>query len=96
MLQKACVLVIAAFVSMDCNAGYPLFEDQTKLDVVIEIPMNTIIREAEDRPEVPGVLRYTDAGSEFAIDFTMTTRGKSRLALCSFPPLSINLKKKQC
>jgi len=98
MLQKLCVLTIAIlafFLSMDCSAGDPLFEDQTKLDVIIEMPMKTIVNDAEDRPEVLGVLRYTDAGSEVALDFTMSTRGKSRLEYCKFPPLSMNLKKKQ-
>ena len=98
MLQKSCVLTIAIlafFVSMDCSAGYPLFEDLTKLDVIIEMPMKTIVKDAKDRPEVPGVLRYTDVGSEVAIDFTMSTRGRSRLKYCKFPPLSMNLKKKQ-
>ncbi len=64
MLQKLCVrtiTILAFFVSMDCSAGYPLFVDQTKLDVIIEMPMKTIVNAAEDRPEVPGVLRYTDA-----------------------------------
>jgi len=98
MLQKLCVLTIAIlafFVSMDCSAGYPLFEDQTKLDVIIEMPMKTIVNDAEDRPEVLGVLRYIDAGSEVTLDFTMSTRGHSRLEYCKFPPLSMNLKKKQ-
>ncbi len=64
MLQKLCVLtfaILAVFVSMDCSAGYPLFKDLTKLDVIIEMPMKTIVNAAEDRPEVPGVLRYTNA-----------------------------------
>ena len=98
MLQKLCVLtitILAVFESMDCSAGYPLFENQTRLDVIIEMPMKTIVNDAEDRPEVPGVLRYTDAGSEVALEFTMSTRGKSRLEYCKFPPLSMNLKKKQ-
>ena len=98
MLQKLCVLtiaILAAFVSIDCSAGYPLFEDQTKLDVIIEMPMKTIVNDAEHRPEVPGVLRYTDAGTEVALDLTMSTRGNARLNYCRFPPLSMNLKKKQ-
>ncbi len=89
------IAIGTVFVSIDCSAGYPLFEDQTILDVIIEMPMKTIVNDAADRPEVPGVLRYTDAGSEVALDFTMTTRGKSRLAYCRFPPLKLNLKKKQ-
>jgi hypothetical protein len=82
-------------MSPDCSAGYPLFEDQSKLDVVIELPMTTIVNDAEDRPEVLGVLRYTDAGTEVALDIMMSTRGHSRLEICRFPPLSMNLKKKQ-
>jgi hypothetical protein len=98
MLQKVHVLLIAisaVSISMDCSAGYPLFEDQTKLDVIIEMPMKTIIKHAEGRPEVPGVLHYTYAGLEVALEITMSTRGHSRLEICSFPPLSVNLKKKQ-
>ncbi len=81
MLKKLCALTIAIFgvvLSMDCSAGYPLFEDQTALEIIIEMPVKTIVHDAEDRPEVPGVLRYTDAGSEVALDFTMSTRGHSR------------------
>ena len=98
MQQKLYVLAISIFaiiMSPDCSAGYPLFEDQSKLDVVIELPMTTIVNDAEDRPEVLGVLRYTDAGTEVALDIMMSTRGHSRLEICRFPPLSMNLKKKQ-
>ncbi len=98
MLQKLCVLTIAiitVFVPLNCSAGYPLFETQTTLDIIIEMPMKTIVNDARDRPEVTGVLRYTDAGSEVVLDFTMSTRGNSRLRTCRFPPLSLNLKKKQ-
>ena len=98
MLRKLSLLTISictVFVSIDCSAGYPLFEEQTMFEVIIEMPMKTIVNEAEDRPEVPGVLRYTVAGSEVALDFTMSTRGNSRLEYCSFPPLSLKLKKKQ-
>ena len=82
MLRKLSLLTISictVFVSIDCSAGYPLFEEQTMFEVIIEMPMKTIVNEAEDRPEVPGVLRYTVAGSEVALDFTMSTRGNSRL-----------------
>lgn len=98
MLEKLYVLTIAmvaVFASMDCSADYPLFEDQAYLNIIIEMPMKTIVNDAMDRPEVPGVLRYTDMGSEVALDFTMSTRGNSRLIYCRFPPLSMNLKKKQ-
>jgi len=98
MRQKLFLLEISIFViiiSADCSADYPLFEDQSKLNVVIEMPMTTIVNDAEDRPEVLGVLRFIDAGTEVALNFMMSTRGHSRLEICRFPPLSMNLKKKQ-
>lgn len=98
MIRNSYVIAaIVAFLTSTADlAAYPLFENQMILDVVIEMPMKTIVNDAEDRPEVPGVIRYTDAsGSEAVLDFTMSTRGKSRLAYCHFPPLSMNLKKKQ-
>ena len=41
-------------------------------------------------------MRYRDPnGSDVSIEMTMTTRGRSRLAYCRFPPLKVNLKKSQ-
>lgn len=86
------VLLAAASV---CQAQTPLFSSDELLAITIETGMNTIIRQAEKRPVVDGVLHYIgDDGERITVALTMTTRGKSRLDYCSFPPLSINLKKK--
>jgi hypothetical protein len=71
----------------------PLFASDETLDIVFEFPLNTILRDADERPVVVGTVRYTaDDGTENALDVTVTTRGKSRLELCRFPPLSVNFK----
>lgn len=79
-----------------CAAQTALFSSDGLLAITIETGMNTIVRKAEDRPVVDGVLHYVDDdGGQVTVPLTMTTRGKSRLEYCSFPPLSINFKKKQ-
>ncbi len=58
--------------------------------------METIVDDAERRPVVEGVLHYTDErGQKISLQIEMNTRGNSRLEYCRFPPLKINLKRKQ-
>jgi hypothetical protein len=74
----------------------PLFTSDEVIDIVFEAPMSTIVRDAEKRPEVEGIMRYTeDDGRVVTLNLKMTTRGKSRLKYCRFPPLKINLKKSE-
>jgi len=72
--------------------GYPLFDSDETLNLVIEVPMKTLLGKAEQNPVLPGYLRYIDAsGKETSIAIDITTRGRSRLSYCDFPPLSITL-----
>lgn len=74
----------------------PLFTSDEPLAVTFEMPVKSIVKDADDRPVVDGVMKYRDIdGTEVAIDMTMTTRGRSRLDYCSFPPLKMDLKKGQ-
>lgn len=71
----------------------PLFASDTPLDLVFEFQLGTIINKADDRPVVEGRVHYTDEnGTPVSVGMTMTTRGKSRLEHCQFPPLSANFK----
>jgi hypothetical protein len=77
-------------------ADYPLFGSNDTLDIVLEVPMKTLLRTAKKNPVLAGKLHYDDAGdSEVTLDIEITTRGKSRLKLCSLPPLSISVNRKQ-
>ena len=74
----------------------PLFASDEPLAITLEMPMDIIIKQADDNPVVDGVLRYADIdGSESEIEMSMTTRGRSRLEYCRFPPLKMDIKKKQ-
>ncbi|MCP5090859.1 MAG: hypothetical protein GY949_08040 [Gammaproteobacteria bacterium] len=74
----------------------PLFESNEPLSIVLELPLKDLLRRAQKKPTVPGVLRYRDSGgTEVVLDVEIASRGKSRLEECSLPPLSINLKRKQ-
>jgi hypothetical protein len=73
-----------------------LFESDQQLALILEFPLKDLLRQKMDKATVPGVLRYTDIdGNDIALDVGVSTRGNSRLEQCRYPPLNINLKKKQ-
>jgi len=90
-------LVLLDVVSANADSGaLPLFASDDVLGITFEVPMNTIVAKAEKKPEVDGLMHYTeDDGRPVTLRIKMNTRGKSRLAYCSFPPLKINLKRKE-
>lgn len=74
--------------------GSPLFASDTALAIMIEMPLKVIIGKADDKPVVDGSMYFSGTdGATVKIDITMTTRGRSRLAYCKFPPLKANLKR---
>ena len=90
------ILILLAIPVVCFADDSPLFSDSAALDLVFEVPLNTIIRKADDRPVVEGRVHYTDdGGAEVSVDLTMTTRGRSRLEYCQFPPLSVNFNKQE-
>jgi len=91
-------VVLLAALSPVTNAAsdLPLFKDSAILHITLEFPVHTVLRQKKDKPVVDGILRFKDANGEpVQIAMSMTTRGKSRLEYCAFPPLSLNLKRKQ-
>lgn len=73
----------------------PLFDSNEPMQLVIEAPMKTLTRNVKKRPVVDGTVTYTDAaGDTVSIAVELSTRGKSRLDVCRFPPLSLSVKKK--
>lgn len=95
--QFLSLLAFCAFVAANALADeLPLFASDEVIDIVFEAPMHTIVRNAEKRPEEAGIMRYTeDDGRVVTLNLKMTTRGKSRLKYCRFPPLKIDLKKSE-
>lgn len=76
--------------------GETLFQSDAPLEITIEMPLKTLIRRAKEKPEIPGLIQFRgDDGKTVSIDMVMTTRGRSRLDYCQFPPLKIDLDKSQ-
>jgi hypothetical protein len=75
----------------------PLFEDHAPLHLVIQAPLAELIERKDDRPKVRGTVSYRDADSGAPIELTATisTRGRSRLEYCDFPPLRLNFRRRQ-
>jgi len=75
--------------------GLPLFDSDDSLDIVLEFPVAAVIRQAAERPEVKGTAHYVNAeGEAVSLPVQISTRGRSRLEACKFPPLSLSVKKK--
>ena len=87
-----CLLLLSALaVAQDA----PLFESDETLEITIEAPMRTLLRHTADRPVVDGKAHYADATGEMvSLAVQVSTRGKSRLDVCKFPPLALSVKKK--
>ena len=95
-LNLLTVILFSACMSGSIAAAQSLFESDEPLTLVLELPAKDLLRQAQKKPTVPGLLRYTGIdGIEVVLDVAITPRGKSRLEQCSYPPLSINLKRKQ-
>ncbi len=100
MPRKRVLTFLAIFATLSSSEsladGYPLFENNDTLELVLDVPMRTLLRRAKKNPILDGKLHFLDFdGRDVTIDLTITTRGKSRLAHCSFPPLSITLDREQ-
>lgn len=75
-----------------------LFTSHETLEVRLEAPLKTIMRERPDEEYVPGKLQYFDAaGNLFEFDVGIRTRGKFRRDKkhCAFAPLRLNFRKSQ-
>jgi hypothetical protein len=94
MMSRFAILLILVPVAAIADS-LPLFDSNETLHLTIEAPLRTLIRKADERPVVDGTARYVDSeGNEVELPVQVSTRGKSRLRVCRFPPLSLAMKKK--
>jgi len=97
--KPAAIIRVAALLGLCCAPptayAAALFESDETLAVRLELPVGEILQHAKRKPTVDAKLRFVEDGAETVLDISVTTRGKSRLQQCRYPPLSINLKKKQ-
>ena len=97
MLPRIHVALLLASITAGLTANSRaedtlLFDSEENLEIVLEFPVRTLLKRAKKKPVLQGQLRYVDgSGNEVALDIDITTRGRSRLEHCSFPPLSVFL-----
>ena len=74
----------------------PLFQSDESLKVTIEAPFTTLVRERPRDDYLPGVIKYLQAdGTAVELDLEIRTRGHFRHRTCDYPPVLLNLKRKQ-
>jgi hypothetical protein len=73
------------------SSAYPLFAEQAPLELRITAPFEDLSDDDEERPEYPAVVELTGPdGEDLTLDIEIRIRGNSRVANCSFPPLSLD------
>lgn len=93
MKQSQCVTSVLVLAGLVCALSQPvlsspLFESEDILDAVLEAPLSQLSRERDEDPELAGTFHYTDSsGVDHALSVIVSTRGRSRLEVCDYPPL---------
>jgi hypothetical protein len=80
------------------QAVAPLFASHSLLQVTIEAPLTTLMRDRPDEEYLDGTLTFSrDDGALPAVDLKVRTRGNYRRAEehCDFAPIRLNFRKKQ-
>jgi hypothetical protein len=90
------VLSVNAASAQTSDVPDPLFMDNAVLPVSITAPFTTLVRERPKDDYLPGVISYNESdGTAVALDLEIRTRGHFRHTTCDYPPVLLNLKKKQ-
>jgi hypothetical protein len=74
----------------------PLFQASSIVELTLAAPMRTLVVRRARRPDVTGTVSYAGPdGANVTLDVEVTTRGRSRLEICSFPPIRLDFKRSQ-
>ncbi len=74
----------------DFSRGTPLFADSAPLVVTLHAPWRQFHRDGDSDERYPAALEYSDPdGRQVSIPVTVERRGKTRRALCDFPPIRL-------
>jgi len=86
----------ASASSQESDLPDPLFQSDDTLQVTIEAPFTTLVRERPRDDYLPGAIKYLQAdGTVVELDLEIRTRGHFRHRTCDYPPVLLNLKRKQ-
>ncbi|HYD86861.1 MAG TPA: hypothetical protein VEA80_05260 [Vitreimonas sp.] len=85
---------LTALAAFPASAQHPLFSDDAEVQIVLEAPLNTLIRNADRSTDaVPAVATITAPGAQAErFDIQLSPRGFSRRTggICTFPPLRLD------
>lgn len=87
-----------AATAQDDDASQPLFESHALLDVRIEAPLSSLLKDRPEDEYLDGSFSYPNAdGGEQRLDLKIQTRGRYRRqkSTCNFPPVRLNFRKGQ-
>jgi len=78
------------------SGSNPLFAEHSALRLTLEGPFTLLRQTAAEREDQDGRLTYREPdGRAVTLDAELRVRGRSRLALCDFPPLRLDFKRGQ-
>ncbi|MDJ0812374.1 MAG: hypothetical protein QNJ23_01485 [Woeseiaceae bacterium] len=90
------VLMAMPLAAQEGDRADPLFQDTAILAVTITGPLKTLVKERPKEDYLDGFLEYTEAdGRSVKLDLEIRARGHFRHANCDYPPVLLNLKRKQ-
>ena len=95
ILVALSLYAVAALAQSD-DAADPLFQSNDILQVTIEGPLSTLIREKSKDDYLKGEFRFAPTdGDEITFDIKFKARGNFRHENCDYPPVRLNFKKSQ-
>jgi hypothetical protein len=94
--RLAILLATASSIGTPSAASADLFAGEERLALTLSAPFADVFRNREDPEYQEAKLAYRDsAGSEVAVPLRVRVRGKSRAAMCDFPPLLLNFRTRE-
>lgn len=93
--RNAAALAVLALLcgSFQWGAAADVFAESTVLELELAAPLGSVFRARQNPEYQPATLTYRDmSGAEVDVPLRVRVRGKSRAAVCSFPPLLLNFR----
>ncbi len=82
-----------AFSFLSSHASADVFAETSALELTLSAPFSAVFRTRENPEYQAATLAYRDAsGNDVAVPLRVRVRGKSRAAVCEFPPLLLNFR----
>ena len=81
------------FCVSELRASADVFTDDAVLELALSAPLSAVFRARQNPEYQPATLAYRNAaGDDVTVPLRVRVRGKSRAAVCSFPPLLLNFR----